>query len=155
MKKLLLLVLLSVMGTSTFAASNCSITYNADDKLTAIIKENKFEFDNYDAVCQRLKSANAAIKFTYNTGTSDRETTSVVIATVKDKNLPIESNWYNPSMWSNPEQSSSVEKDLLIAAVNKALSKINQKDIDGLNENRKKLGFQTYPASTNTKSNKK
>lgn len=150
MKKLLLLSLLSAIGTSTFAASNCSITYFAGDKLTAIIEEHHFKFENYDALCQGLKSANAAVQFTYSTGTSDRETTSVVIATVRDKNLPIESSLYNPSMWSNPEKSSSVGKSLLMDAVNDAISKINQRDIDGLNTNRKKLGFKTYPASTST-----
>lgn len=155
MKKLLLVSLLSAMGTSTFAASDCSILYAADDKLIDIIQENKFEFDNYDALCQRLNNANARIKLSYMTGTSDRETTAVVIATVKDKNLPIESNTYSRSMWSNSEQSSSVEKRLLMNAVNDAVSNINQKDIDELNANRKKLGFKTYPVATNTKSNKK
>ncbi|MDI3378896.1 hypothetical protein [Acinetobacter sp. V89_7] len=152
MKKLFLLSLLSAIGTSTFAASNCSITYSSDDKLIAITKENKFkfEFDNYDALCQRLNNANARIKLSYMTGTSDRETTAVVIATVMDKNLPIESNTYSRSMWSNSEQSSSVEKRLLINAVNDAVSNIIQKDIDGLNANRKKLGFKTYPASIST-----
>ncbi len=139
MKKLLLLGLLSAMGTSTFATSDCFISFDTDDKLIAITKENKFEFefDNYDAVCQRLNNANARIKLSYMTGTSDRETTAVVIATVKDKNLPIESNTYSRSMWSNSEQSSSVEKRLLMNAVNDAVSNINQKDIDGLNANRK------------------
>lgn len=150
MKQLFLLSLLSAIGTSTFAASKCSVSYSASSELIAIIKEHHFEFENYDTVCQRLKSANAAVQFTYNVGTSDRQSTALVIATVKDKNLPIESTLYNPSMWSNPEQSSSVEEDLLMTAINSALSKINQKDIDGLNANRKKLGFKTYPALTST-----
>lgn len=150
MKKLLLLSLLSALGTSTFAASNCSISYSANGELTAIIQEYHFEFENYDAVCQRLKSANAAVQFTYSIGSNDRQSTAVVIATVKDKNLPIESTLYNPSIWSNTEQTSSPDKSLLMKALNDAMSKINQKDIDGLNANRKKLGFKTYPASTNT-----
>jgi len=138
------------MGTSTFAASNCSISYSASGELTAIIQEYGVEFKDYDALCQRLKRANAAIQFTYSTGSSDRQSTAVVIATVKDKNLPIESNWYSDAIWSNPEKSSSVDKSLLMKALNDAISKINQKDIDGLNANRKKLGFKTYPASTNS-----
>ena len=150
MKKLFLLSLLSAIGTSTFAASKCSVSYSASSELIAIIKEHHFEFENYDTVCQRLKSANAAVQFTYNVGTSDRQSTAVVIATVKDKNLPIESNWYSDAIWSNPGKSSSVEKDLLMTAVNNALSKIKQRDIDSLNANRKKLGFKTYPVSTNT-----
>jgi len=150
MKKLFLLSLLSAIGTSTFAASNCSIGYNASNELTAIIQEYGVELENYDDLCQRLKTANAVIQFIYSTGTSDRQTTAVVIATVKDRNLPIESNWYSDAIWSNPEKSSSTDKNLLMKALNHSISKINQKDIDGLNANRKKLGFKTYPASTST-----
>lgn len=150
MKKLFLLSLLSAIGTSTFAASNCSILYATDNKLVDIIQKNNFDFDNYEAVCQRLKKANAGIKLSYMTGKSDREATAVVIATVKDKNLPIESHTYTRSMWNNPQQNDFVEESLIMNAVNYTVSNINQKDIDGLNANRKKLGFKTYPASINT-----
>ncbi|WP_343682861.1 hypothetical protein [Acinetobacter baylyi] len=155
MKKLLLLSLLSTIGTSTFAAPNCYITYYADNKLLAIIKENVFKFENYDAVCQRLKSANARVNFSKSSAISTQQTTAVVIATVGDKNLPIQSDSYNYSMWSNPERTTVMEEKLLMSAVNDVLNGIKQKDIDSLNENRKKLGFKTYPVSTNIKNNKK
>ena len=125
------------------------IYYSADDKLTAILKENKFDFDNYDAVCQLLKNANAAVDLSKSSFISTLQTTATVIAKVSDKNLPIQSDIYNSSMRSNPERTTATEKDLLMKAVNDAISDINQRDIDGLNERRKKLGFKTYPASTN------
>lgn len=150
MKKLFLLSLLSAIGTSTFAASNCSILYAADDNLVDIIQKNNFNFDNYEDVCQHLRNAKARIKLSYMTGTSDQETTTVVIATVKDKNLPIESHTYTRSMWNNSQQDGPVAESLIMNAVNHAVSNINQKDIDGLNASRKKLGFKTYPASTST-----
>lgn len=149
MKKLLLLSLLSAIGTSTFAASNCSILYAADDTLSAIIKENKFEFDNYEAVCQRLKNANAEVVFTYISAITDKQTIVSVTVRLIDSNLPISSP-SNTSMKWNDERTTFKEKQLLMQSVNSVLSNIDQQDINGLNENRKKLGFKTYPASTNS-----
>lgn len=149
MKKILLLSLLSTIGTATFAASNCSISYSTDDTLTAIIQKYHFEFDNYDAVCQRLKGANAKVSLMYHSFINTRQTTAVVIAKVSDKNLPIQSNLYNSAMSSDPERTTTIEKDLLMSAVNDVLNRITQEHIDSLNGNRKELGFKTYPASTN------
>lgn len=152
MKKILLLSLLSALATSTFAASKCSILYYADDTLNAIIKENQFEFDNYDAVCQRLKNANANVLFNYISTITDKQTIVSVTAQLIDSNFPI-SSLSNTSMKWNDERTTFKEKQLLMQSVNSLLSNINQKDIDDLNTNRKKLGFKTYPASPN--SNKK
>lgn len=149
MKKLLLLSLLSAIGASVSAASNCSIHYAADDKLIAIINENSFKFDNYDAVCQRLKNANAKVSLRYFSAINVRQTTAMVVATTLDKNLPIESNIYRASMRSSPEQTTVIEKVALMDAVNEVLSLIDQSYIDSLNENRKKLGVKVYPVSTN------
>lgn len=153
MKKLLLLILLSAIGASASAASNCSITYATDNQLSAIIKEKAFEFDNSDGVCQRLKSANAKVNLRYSSAINTRQATAVVIAVVEDTTLPINSSHYSYSMTSNPERTTAHEKDVLILAVNNALNGIDQSAIDSLNENRKKLGFKTYPTSVN--SNKK
>ncbi|WP_168396101.1 hypothetical protein [Acinetobacter indicus] len=147
MKKLLLLSLLSAIGASVSAASDCSIYYATDSKLTAIIQENSFKFDNYDAVCQRLKNANAKVNLRYSSAINVRQTTAVVVATVDDINLPIISNLYRTSMRSSPERTTVMEKVALMDAVNDVLNGINQSDIDDLNTNRKKLGFKTYPAS--------
>ena len=147
MKKLLLLSLLSAVGTSAFAASNCSITFSSDDQLTAIIKENSFDFENYDAVCQRLKNANASVNLRPYSVINERQTTAVVIASVTDINLPILSNRYSSSMWSSPERTSNKEKELLMLAVNDALSGITQAHINSLNESRKKFGVRVYPVS--------
>lgn len=153
MKKILSLSLLSVMATSTFAASNCSITYNADDNLTAIIKENKFDFENYDAVCQRLKNVNARVKFTYISAITDKQTVVMVTASLMDNNFPISSiNNFTRIGWDD-ERTTIKEKQLLMQSVNIVLSNMDQSKIDDLNANRKKLGFTTYPAPTN--SNKK
>lgn len=147
MKKLLLLSLLSAVGMSTFAASNCSITFSSNDQLTAIIKENSFKFNNYDAVCQRLKNANASVNLRSFSVINERQTTAVVIASVRDINLPVLSNTYSTSMWSSIERTTNKEQELLMLAVNEALSSIIQSDIDNLNENRKKLGIKVYPFS--------
>lgn len=152
MKKILSLILLSVMATSTFAASNCSITYNAAENLVAIIKENKFEFDNYDAVCQRLKNANAEVKFTDISAITDKQTVITVTVMLMDKDFPIPSTSYTTMVWDD-ERTTIKEKQLLMQSVNVALSNMDQSKIDNLNANRKKLGFKTYPAPTN--SNKK
>ncbi len=149
MKKLLLLSLLSAVGTSAFAASKCSITYTSAAQLTAIIQGTKFEFDNYDAVCQRLKNANASVNLRHYSAINERQTTAVVMASVEDINLPVLSNTYSSSMWSSPERTTNKEEELLMLAVNEALNGISQSHINGLNENRKKLGVKTYPVSTN------
>lgn len=148
MKKLLLLSLLGAIGTNVSAASNCSISYSADNKLTEIIRKNNFEFDNYNEVCERLKSANAKVDLRYSSAISNQQATAVVIATVEDINFPIFSNNYKRSIWSSPERTTAMEIELLMDAVNDALNVIDQSDIKGLNENRKKLSFKTYPASS-------
>lgn len=150
MKKLLLVSLLSAMGTSTYSASECSINFTSNNMLNTIIKENKFDFENYDTVCQHLKSANATVYLAYHSDISDLQTTAAVIATLGDRNLPIKSNLYHTSMWSNPERTTAMEEKLLMSAVNDVLNSIKQKDIESLNATRKKLGFKTYPVSTNT-----
>lgn len=149
MKKLLLLSLLSAIGTSTFAASGCSIYYRAEDKLTTIIKEKPFDFANYDVVCQRLKNANAIVSLTYISSITNEQTTVSVTATVSDINLPIESGLSRNRLYSSQERTTTEENELFMDAVNDALNSIDQSDIDGLNVNRKKLGFKTYPASAN------
>lgn len=147
MKKLLLLSFLSAIGTNTFAASDCSISFSSNDQLTAIIKENSFNFNNYDAVCQHLKNANASVNLRSYSTINERQTTAVVIASVRDINLPVLSNTYSSSMWSSIERTTNKEQELLMLAVNDALSTITQSDIDNLNENRKKLGIKVYPFS--------
>ena len=147
MKKLLLMSLLSLVGFNAIA-SDCSITYTANDEINAIIKENSFEFDHYETVCQLLKNANAKVLLTPTSGISNQQTTATVIARVMDKNLPILSYHYHYSMGSSPERTTAKEKELLMDAVSGALNGINQSDIDNLNANRKKLGVKTYPVLT-------
>ena len=133
------------------ADSNCSISYMSDDKLIDILKKNNFEFDNYQDVCERLKSANAKVNLRYTSAISNQQATAVVIAVVEDINFPIASDRYKRSIWSSPERTTAIEVKLLIGAVNDALNGIDQSDIKGLNENRKKMGVKIYPVSSNIK----
>ncbi|MDO5544148.1 MAG: hypothetical protein Q4F77_12740 [Acinetobacter sp.] len=149
MKKLLLLSLLSALAVNASAASNCSITYIAGDKLTYIIKQNPFDFENYDQVCNRLKNANARVSLSFNSSIGERQTIAVVMATVLDKNLPITSHITSSSIWTSATRTTAMESELLMDAINGSLNLINQSDIDSLNESRKKLGVKTYPASNN------
>jgi len=151
MKKLLLLSLLYTIGMNVSADSNCSISYMSDDKLIDILKKNNFEFDNYQDVCERLKSANAKVNLRYTSAISNQQATAVVIAVVEDINFPIASDRYKRSIWSSPERTTAIEVKLLIGAVNDALNGIDQSDIKGLNENRKKMGVKIYPVSSNIK----
>uniref|UniRef100_UPI003F498235 hypothetical protein n=1 Tax=Acinetobacter tandoii TaxID=202954 RepID=UPI003F498235 len=151
MKKLLLLSLLCTIGMNVSAGSNCSISYMSDDKLIDILKKNNFEFDNYQEVCERLKSANAKVNLRYTSAISNQQATAVVIAVVEDINFPIASDRYKRSIWSSPERTTAIEVKLLIGAVNDALNGIDQSDIKGLNENRKKMGVKIYPVSSNIK----
>ena len=149
MKKLLLLSLLSILAANASAASNCSISYTTDVKLDEIIKKNNFEFENYDEVCNRLKNSNAKVDLRYSSAIDKQQTTAVIIAQVIDKNFPILSNSYKRSMWSSQERTTAIERELLMGAVNEALNVIDQSDIQGLNESRKKMGFKAYPTSSN------
>ncbi|TCB65873.1 hypothetical protein [Acinetobacter sp. ANC 4178] len=151
MKKLLLLSLLCTIGMNVSAGSNCSISYMSDDKLIDILKKNNFEFDNYQEVCECLKSANAKVNLRYTSAISNQQATAVVIAVVEDINFPIASDRYKRSIWSSPERTTAIEVKLLIGAVNDALNGIDQSDIKGLNENRKKMGVKIYPVSSNIK----
>ena len=151
MKKLLLLSLLCTIGMNVSAGSNCSISYMSDDKLIDILKKNNFEFDNYQEVCERLKSANAKVNLRYTSAISNQQATAVVIAVVEDINFPIASDRYKRSIWSSPERTTAIEVKLLIGAVNDALNGIDKSDIKGLNENRKKMGVKIYPVSSNIK----
>jgi len=73
-----LLIALIYLGTTNAFASNCSITYIADDQLTNKIKENGFQFESYEKLCPILNKNNAGIKISSISQISPYQTTSSV-----------------------------------------------------------------------------
>ncbi|WP_034594846.1 hypothetical protein [Acinetobacter sp. NIPH 298] len=136
--------LLGLLNNSTYAET-CSILMIYDDKIQTIIDNNSFEFKGYDRVCRQLKQANAGINITTGSAINERQTTAVAVIRLQDTKLPIPGGNTRSSMWSSPLRTTKNQDALIWSAINEATSAINQSDIDGLNENRKKLGFKTYP----------
>lgn len=145
MKKLLLIGLLTICMQNTLANSKCSIIYNtANEKLQDAINDMpNFDFENYSEVCKILKNANAKVTLSSISGISNDQTTAVVISNVRDKNLPIFSDISHNSMVWDEKRTTQTEKQLIMYAVNNALNAITKEHIDSLNENRKKLGYES------------
>lgn len=147
MKKLLLSCLLGLVGQHAMAAENCTIAYNTNMRLAGIIKENKFDFANYNSVCQLLQNAHAKVEFTFTSAISEQQTTAVVIARLADQDLPLISETYTASLNWHEKKTSAQENRQLMKAINSALSQINQKDVESLNKVRQKMGVPVYPAT--------
>lgn len=77
MNRFLLVALIYLVTTNAFA-SNCSINYIAEDQLIKKIKENGFQFENYQKLCQILNKNNAGIKISSISQISPYQTTSSV-----------------------------------------------------------------------------
>lgn len=145
MKKLSVMLAMSLLSSVSFA-TDCTITTFSDDSLYAIINDsNGFVMENYNEVCLMLKNANAKVSLYYDSSISEQQTTAMVIATAMDKSLPIRGTSGDQSMRWSTERTTKKEKELLMSAVNDAISGLDQADIQSLNESRKRLGQKTYP----------
>ncbi len=73
-----LLATLIYLGTTSAFASNCSINYVANEQLATKIKENGFQFKDYQKLCQILDKNDAGIKISSISQISPYQTTSSV-----------------------------------------------------------------------------
>ncbi|MEB6676764.1 hypothetical protein [Acinetobacter haemolyticus] len=144
MKKLIGCILLGMLNNSIYA-ENCYISMSYDGGIQDIINENYFNFAHYDRVCQQLKQAKAGINITTSSAINERQAVAAAVIQLKDKRFPLLSDMNRSSIWSSPQRTTKEQKALIWEAINEATSTINQRDIDVLNETRKKLGFKAYP----------
>ena len=77
MNKFILSLILLLISSASFA--NCSINYIGTSNIQDLIKTNKFEFDGYNKLCERLKNNNAGVVLTGITQISPYQTTAAVI----------------------------------------------------------------------------
>ena len=125
MNKFLLLTILFLVSSASFA--NCSITYTSTSDIKALIKSKKFNFDGYSKLCERLKSNNAKLVMTGVTQISPYQTTALIIGL-----SPIGEKYKGTTLTTEDwiayeeERTSTAEKDRLYSLTMHALDQLSK-----------------------------
>lgn len=126
MNKFILLTVLLLGSSATFA--NCSITYNSTSNIENLIKTNKFEFDGYNKLCERLKNNNAKLVLTGLTQISPYQTTAAVIIGLAPIGEKYKGTTLTTDDWIGyeEERTSSAEKKRLYSLTMHALDQLSK-----------------------------
>lgn len=138
LKKLMVAVLIGAAPVSVSAS--CETSYTANNEIVRAVKSNKWGFQNYDQVCQKMREANA--EFLISGGATVLAGRSITWATVlvKDKDFNIVSTDYGGS-------STQVDKipgtDIAVRnyrlAINNAIDSVDlDRALEALDEARRK-----------------
>ena len=126
MNKFILLTVLLLGSSATFA--NCSITYSSTSNIENLIKSNKFEFDGYSKLCERLKNNNAKLVLTGITQISPYQTTAAVIIGLSPIGEKYKGTTLTTDSWIGyeEERTSTGEKNRLYSLTMYALEQLSK-----------------------------
>jgi len=122
------LLLAAVLTAPLPAQANCRITYDTDaaqvEEVLSIYKA-RYDFKNYDEVCEKLEKANAKVVIFGNYSVPYRESigwVQVVVAD-KDNDALLIHRFGSNSVYANTDNSSRKAREMLWMALNLALDR--------------------------------
>jgi hypothetical protein len=126
MNKFILSLILLLISSASFA--NCSINYIGTSNIQDLIKTNKFEFDGYNKLCERLKNNNAGVVLTGITQISPYQTTAAVIIGLYPIGEKYKGTTLNTVEWIGYDElrTSKTEKDRLYSLTMYALDNLSK-----------------------------
>lgn len=127
---------------ATFSAeANCTLFADLEPHVQRLVnKHNGWVFNNYQTICDKLKSQNAAVRVVASKGVLVGRSYGWAALMVKDKNSSISTNEYNSTMtFVHADASTSVADEMMWNAINKAFEEWYSLDsaLEVLNAERK------------------
>jgi hypothetical protein len=132
LRYLALSVFAFLVAPGTANASSCSLTYNANDEMAAIIKREKFGFAEYDRLCPWLKENGLVVHITSDNGVlQGRAFGWVVVRVMRSENEVISRHSNSTTLLANTADSPSAE-GANMDALNSALNNLYASRSDAL-----------------------
>ena len=128
--------------SASFAGLACDVTHStADENVRKIVKENGWGFHHYDAVCEKLRRANAALVTDGDATVLGNKSIAWATVGLKDKELMVFTNAFGGSSTkTNDYASMDTARKMLMEAINSAVNNMDlDKAIQSLNENRRQV----------------
>ena len=120
----LLLMGAAIAAPGLARASDCSITYTADDAMTAVIEHEHFGFAGYDELCPALKAAHLKIDIDGDKGVLNDRAFVWVMVRLESVSTTVTSDFYRSTTKITTPADEETASKAAMDAVNESLEHI-------------------------------